>query len=262
MLALITFIVGSIVLIIALLMLLRQAFRASMLWGVLGILFAVPLYVFAALRWSELSVRKPVYFSLVGILAVFVSVSGGALQHLPFVPEHEVIQSIEENIAPPKETPLPNEEAAQAVEFPEGDAYDPLLKGGEFEPIELKDVAPPVVQQALPKATSEFQAIDIAEVERAINRRVKLQLANGEQIEGVLTHLQDGSMVVESKVAGGEVGYSYAFDEVDSLSVLDPAPVSEESPEQVVEQAEAATEEAIEQVIEQSSEQTVKEALE
>lgn len=232
MLALITFTIGGLLLLGSVIMLLRRAFGTTMLWGVLG-LFFVPLYIFAIFRWSETRIRKAVYVSLVGILAILVGISGGALSHLPFLPEHEVVSTIEEKIAPPKETPLPNEAAAQAVELPDEENYDPLLTGGEFEGVGLDDMIPPAAMLASVDEAPDFEQIELTQLDRAVNKKVILDLIGGEKVEGVLTHFQDESLVVESSVAGGSIGYSYPFANIDTLFVLDPAPVPvEQQPEQ------------------------------
>jgi hypothetical protein len=228
MLALITFSIGSLLLLIAVLILLRRAFATTMLWGLLGLLF-VPLYIFALFNWSETPIRKTVYISLVGILAMLVGISGGALSYLPFLPEHEVVTTIEEKIAPPKESPLPNEEAAQAVQLPDGEDYDPLLTGGEFEGVNLDEMIPPASVIVDNTDTPIYKVIELTDLERAVNKRVKLDLLSGDQVEGLLTHYRDGSIVVESFVAGGAVGYSYALDDIDVLSVLDLAPVKSDN---------------------------------
>lgn len=227
MLALITFSVGSLLLLVAVLMLLRHAFRTSMLWGILGLLFTIPLYIYALLRWEEVPIRKPVYISLVGILAVLVGISGGALSHLTFIPENEVVNTLEEKIAPPKETPLPNEEEAQAIQLPDGEAYDPLLTGGEFEVVDIEEMSPPPAVVASRAETKKYETIEIADIDRAIGKRVKLNLINGENIEGILTHRQKESIIVESFVSGGAVGYTYPIADIKLISALDLAPVAE-----------------------------------
>lgn len=227
MLALITFSVGSLLLLVAVAVLLRRAFGTTMLWGILGLLLA-PLYIFALFNWSEIPVRKAVYISLVGMLAMLVGISGGALSHLSFLPENEVVTKIEEKIAPPKDIPLPNEAAAQAVQLPDTESYDPLLTGGEFEGVKLDEMSPPAAVLTDNAVTSNFEVIELTELERAVNKRIKLDLLNGEQVEGVLTHYQDESIVVEFFVSGGAVGYSYPIADIESLSVLDLAPIAKD----------------------------------
>lgn len=233
MLALITFTIGSLLTLAALIVLLRYAFRASMLWGVLGLLFAFPLYIFALFQWSEVPIRKTVYISLVGILAMLVGISGGALSHLTFLPEHEVVSKIEEKIAPPKETPLPNEAAAQAVEILDEENYDPLLTGGEFEGVKLDEMSPPASIVVNDDSIPNYEEIEFTEIERAVNKRVKLVLVSDDEIEGTLTHHHDESIIVESFVSGGAIGYSYLMTDIKTLSVLDLEQVIEEAEDEL-----------------------------
>ena len=146
MLEAVLFWLGVAFVVVALLMLFLNAFQQNKIWGIAGLILLLPLLVHIFIKWEELTVRKATYAMVIGILTIFVSIAGGALAHLPFLPEHEVVQSLEENIAPPKDTPLPNEEQAQAITNPEED-YDPLLSGSEFEEVDVEKMVPRLLLQ-------------------------------------------------------------------------------------------------------------------
>ena len=122
---------GVLIVAIGVLTIFLDTYSKNRLWAVMGLIFLIPLVIHAVLNWSTLNVRKAFYALLVGILAILVSITGGALAHLPFLAEHEVVQVLEENIAPPKEEPLPNQEQADAAALSSEEYYDPLLTGSE-----------------------------------------------------------------------------------------------------------------------------------
>jgi len=260
MLALITLSVGGLLLLVALLMLLRHAFRTSMVWGILGLLFTIPLFIYAILRWDEVPIRKPVYISLVGLLSILVGVSGGALSQLTFLPENEVMAKIEDKIAPPEDIPLPNEEEAQAVHLADGENYDPLLTGGEFESVGIEDMSPPAAVIANNDPVPDYEVISVDEVGRAVNKRVKLILLSGEEIEGTLTHRQDESIVVESFVSGGALGYTYSIADIKLISVLGLEPLPEQ--ELALEQDPASELQSLQEQVEEQSVSELESTLE
>ena len=210
---------GVAVVVVALLMLFQNAFKQNKIWGIAGLVFLLPLLVHIFIGWEALAVRKATYALIIGVLAVFVSIAGGALAHMPFLPKHEVVQSLEENIAPPKETPLPNEEQAQAITNSDED-YDPLLSGSEFEEVDVEKMVPPS-SSPVRKTTqaAKYQSLPAEDLALAINKQVRLTMTSGKVVEGVLTHLGETAATVETVVEGGSLGLSYNLSEVKSMEV-------------------------------------------
>lgn len=210
---------GVAIFIVAVLLLFMDAFKQSRGWGIAGLVLFVPLLVHIALAWSSLTVRKATYALIVGVLAILVSIAGGVLAHFPFLSEHEVVQTLEENIAPPKDTPLPNEEQAQAVENPEGEDYDPLLSGSEFEEVDVKEIVPPSTTPIQKTAAPRYVPIPQEAWSVIVNKQVKVSMANGDVVEGALTHVEESAVTVESAVEGGSLGLSYSAEEIQSIAV-------------------------------------------
>ena len=210
---------GAAVIMVALLMLFINAFRQNKIWGIAGLVLLVPLVVHILIAWNSLAVRKATYALIVGVLAILVSIAGGALKHLPFLSKHEVVQTLEENIAPPKDVPLPNAEQAKAVTVPGDEEYDPVLSGGEFEEVDVEKMVPPSSAPVRKTAAPRYHAIQVDELAAVINKQVRLMMKNGELVDGTLTHIQENAITVESAVEGGSLGLSYNLSEIDSIAV-------------------------------------------
>ena len=212
---------GAAIIVVALLMLFIDAFKQNAAWGIAGLVLLVPLLVHIFLAWSSLAVRKATYALIIGVLAILVSIAGGALAHLPFLTEHEVVQSLEENIAPPKDSPLPNEEQAQAItdSATEGDDYDPLLSGSEFEEVDVEEMVPPSAPPVQRTAAPRYLPIPAEDLAAVINKQVRISMANGETVNGTLTHIEESAVTVESAVEGGSLGLSYSMKDIKSIAV-------------------------------------------
>lgn len=215
------FVIGAVFILIALIMLFRRLYPYNRIGALLALIFVVPLLIYALIKFSEPANRKAIYVFVVGILAMLVGISGGALAKLPFLPDHAVVHTIEETIAPAKDTPLPNEEAAQAVDLSEDEDYDPLLSGGEFETIEPEDIAPPPQAAPARPLTSAvtYQKVERAQLEHALNKPVRVKLNSGAIVDGTLTHVNELAVVIESQVSGGSLGLSHTFDDIQSIAV-------------------------------------------
>ena len=130
-----------------------------------------------------------------------------------------MVQTLEETIAPPKDTPLPNEEEAQAVAPINDENYDPLLSGSEFEEVDVEKNVPPSAPPVNKTPPPKFVPIPLSDLAAVVNKQIRLKMASGETIDGTLTHLDDQAATVESAVEGGSLGLSYRLDEVKSASV-------------------------------------------
>ena len=212
---------GLVVVGVAYLILLIDLFRHNKIWALVGMVLIIPLIVHAILNWTTLNVRKAFYAFAVGALAVFVSIAGGALSHLPFLTDHEVVQVLEENIAPPKDEPLSNQEEANTSSLSNQDSYDPLLTGSEYEAIEEKELAPKVSKAINTNSpSSRYQLITQNELKHAINKQIRLTLKDGQVVLGVLTNIKEDAVLVESSANGGTFGLSHLNDEIKSVEVL------------------------------------------
>ncbi len=211
--------VGVAVVVVALLMLFTDAFKQNKAWGIAGLVLLVPLFVHIALAWSSLTVRKATYALIIGVLAILVSIAGGVLTQFPFLTQHEVVQTLEENIAPPKDTPLPNEEQVQAITDPAEEGYDPLLSGSEFEEVDVEEIVPPSTPPVRTTVASRYVPIPVEDIPAIINKQVRLSMANGDIVEGTATHVEQDSLTVESAVEGGSLGLSYSVSDIKSIAV-------------------------------------------
>ena len=233
MLELALFWVGIAIVVVALLMLFSDAFKRSKGWGIAGLLLLIPLFVHIVMAWTSLTVRKATYALIIGILTVLVSIAGGVLAHLPFLTQHEVVQTLEENIAPPKDTPLPNEEQVQAITDPAEEGYDPVLSGSEFEEVDIEKYVPPSETPVVATAAARYVPVSIEDLPGVINKRVRLSMQDGEVVEGTLTHIEQAALTVESAVEGGSLGLSYKVSEIKSIAVRlaqgEDLPVKQES---------------------------------
>ena len=221
MLAISLFWFGTVLIISALLMLFWDVFRYKKIWALASLILVVPLVIHMILNWSKLNVRKAFYVLVLGILSALVSIAGGALEQLPFLAEHEVVQVLEENIAPPKEEPLPNQEQADAAALAVEDNYDPLLTGSEYESLATTEIAPENVNKINPNTVSSarYEAVNEQQRAQAINKWIRLITTDGRTVEGVLTNVLDNSVLVESSVDGGSLGLSYNNDEIKTILV-------------------------------------------
>lgn len=244
---------GAAVIVVALLMLFINAFQQNKVWGIAGLVLLVPLLVHILLAWNSLAVRKATYALIIGVLAILVSIAGGALKHLPFLSKHEVVQTLEENIAPPKDVPLPNEEQAKAVTITGDEEYDPVLSGGEFEEVDVEKMVPPSTTPVHKTAAPRYHAIQVEELSAVINKRVRLTMANGEFVNGTLTNIQENAVTIESAVEGGSLGLSYNLNQIDSIAVQlaagEEIPMQDQDAEQQAEDVLKHVSEALEQAV-------------
>ena len=213
--------IGIILVIVAILILFLDSFQSRRIWAVISLVLIVPLLIHMLLNWSLLTIRKSFFILIIGLLAVLVSVSGGALSQLSFLQDHEVMQVLEEKIAPPKEVPLSNQQQADAAALSLGEGYDPLLTGGEYEQLETKEIVPERKNQVVRKVDPivRYEIMTDDEHRQAINKRVRITMTDGRVIEGNLTEIFDDSLIIESNVNGGSLGLSYKNDLIQSVAV-------------------------------------------
>ena len=221
MLEMAIFWIGIAIVATALFMLFLDSFQTRRLWAVISLVLIVPLFIHMVLNWSEMNVRKALYVFIIGLLAVFVGISGGALSKLSILQEHEVVQALEEKIAPPEDTPLSNQQQADEAALGVEEDYDPLLTGSEYEQLETKEIVPEKINQVVRDATPTARYELVSEDERihAINKRVRVILKDASVVEGILTEIVDNSLIVESEVNGGSLGLSYKYDQIQSVAV-------------------------------------------
>ena len=212
---------GIVLVAAAIFMLFLDSFQSKKMWAVISLLLVIPLIIHMFTHWSSLNVRKALYILIIGILGIAVSISGGALSHLSFLPDHEVVQVIEDKIAPPEETPLPNQQQADDAALEIEENYDPLLTGSQYEQLEIKEIVPEKVNQVVRKALppARYEVIEEGQRTHAINKRVRATMKDGTTIEGTLTEIIDESVIIESEVNGGSLGLSYKNDQIQSMAV-------------------------------------------
>jgi hypothetical protein len=221
MLAMGLFWIGVVLVVTAIFMLFLDSFQTKKIWAIISLLLILPLFVHMVLHWSSLNVRKSLYLLVIGVLALLVSVSGGALSQLSFLQDHKVVQKLEDKIAPPEDTPLPNQQQADTAALSVEDNYDPLLTGGEYEQLDTKEIVPEKTNQVLRKAepSRRYELVTPDERIHAINKHVRIIMTDGSVVEGRLTEISDDSLIVESDVNGGSLGLSYKNDLIQSVSV-------------------------------------------
>lgn len=212
---------GVVLVAAAILMLFLDSFQSKKMWAVISLLLLFPLLIHIFTHWKSLNVRKALYILIIGILGIAVSISGGAISHLSFLPDHEVVNVIEDKIAPPEDIPLPNQQKADDASLKVEENYDPLLTGSEYEQLEIKEIVPEKINQVARKAPplARYEVIEEAQRIHAINKRVRVNMADGAIIEGILTEIIDESVIIESEVNGGSLGLSYKNDQIQSMAV-------------------------------------------
>ena len=213
--------IGVVLVVAAIFMLFIDLFQSRKVWAVISLVLVVPLLIHMLLNWSSLNVRKSFYIFIIGLLALLVSISGGALSHLSLLENHEVMQVIEKKIAPPINAPLSNQQQADTASLGVEENYDPLLTGSEFEQLESEEIVPEKINQVVRKAEPIASYQLVADDERiyAINKRVRLIMTDGNVVEGKLTEIVDDSLIVESEVSGGSLGLSYKNESIQSVAV-------------------------------------------
>jgi hypothetical protein len=213
--------IGVVLIVTAIFMLFLDSFQSKRTWAVISLVLIVPLFLHMLLNWSSLNVRKSFYLLIIGMLAVLVSVSGGVLSQLSFLQEHEVVQALEDKIAPPEDTPLSNQQQADTATLSVEDNYDPLLTGSEYEQLEVKEIVPEKINQVTHRAepSGRYELITDDERIHAVNKRVRVIMIDARVVEGKLTEIIDDSIIVESEVNGGSLGLSYKNDQIQSVAV-------------------------------------------
>ena len=212
---------GVLMVVVAYLILLFDTFRQNKIWAIAGMILIIPLLAHAMMNWTTLNVRKALYAFIIGVLAILVSIAGGALAHLPILQEHEVVQTLEENIAPPKVEPLPNEEQAKTTSLANQEDYDPLLSGSEYEDLEVKEMAAKVKKNVVNTTpSSRYQSITREELKYAVNKQIRITLQDTEVVIGKLTNIEEDGVLVESSVNGGILGLSYSHENIKAMEVL------------------------------------------
>jgi len=221
MLAVSLFWLGVVLIVTAILMLFWDSFRQRKLWALISLVLIIPLIAHIVLNWSSLSVRRALYISIIGMLSIAVSIVGGALSQLTFLPEHEIVEVLEENIAPPTDDlPLPNQEQADAAAEAVEEGYDPLLTGSEYESLGTQEIIPENIDKTHPKTvTARYQTISSEERMLAVNKWIRLTLTDGTVVEGRLTNVLEDAVLVESSVSGGSLGLSYNDQDISSMDV-------------------------------------------
>tara|TARA_R110002049_G_scaffold252264_1_gene427231 strand:+ start:366597 stop:367574 length:978 start_codon:yes stop_codon:yes gene_type:complete len=213
--------IGIALIVISIFMLFTHSFQSKKVWAIVSLILVVPLLIHMVFNWSSLHVRKAFYIQVIGLLAVMVSVSGGALSKLTFLQDNEVLHVVEDKIAPPQNTPLPNQQQADSAAKNVEKNYDPLLTGSEYEQLDAKEIVPETPNQVVRTAEPSARYVLVTDDERihVVNKRVRVTMTDGRVVEGMLTGLADDSLIVESEVSGGSLGLSYQNDQIQSLAV-------------------------------------------
>ena len=220
MLAEIVLILALLLLLVGMIMVLLDAFREGIVWGLL-VLIAPPLFVpiYSFVKWKNSQARNGFAMSLIGIVVAGIGVYGGALQTIPMLSEHEIVSNIP--TAVPKDDPLPNEEAAAQVELEDGDAYDPMLStdkdrfsSEEIEPLAPKEDETVKVSKAKPRGVN----VPIENVNSAIGANVEVAFNDGSKQRGTLVKTSEDSITVEQQAGGGTVSYEYTFEQIQSVT--------------------------------------------
>ncbi|MFK7794963.1 MAG: hypothetical protein AB8B89_06425 [Gammaproteobacteria bacterium] len=213
--------IGAVLIVTAIFMLFLDSFQSRRIWAVISLLLILPLFIHMLFHWSSLNIRKSLYILIIGLIAVLVSISGGALSKLPFLQKHEVVQVLEDKIAPPEDTPLSNQQQADTAAELVEDNYDPLLTGSEYEQLETKEIVPEKINKVVRKAApaARYELIQTNERIHAVNKRVRVTMLDGSIVEGQLTDIVGDSLVVETEVGGGSLGLSYKNEQIQSVAV-------------------------------------------
>jgi hypothetical protein len=213
--------IGVVLIVTAILMLFLDSFQSKRIWAVISLVLVVPLLIHMLFNWSSLTVRKSFYILIIGLLAVLVSVSGGALSQLSFLQDHEVVNVLEKKIAPPEDAPLSNQQQADTAALSVDEGYDPLLTGSEYEQLGANEIVPEKNNQVARKSDpiASYELVADNEYIHAINKHVRVTMSDGNVIEGKLTEIVDDSLIVESNVNGGSLGLSYKNDQIQSVAV-------------------------------------------
>ena len=221
MFAVIVFYVGLAVLALGWLAAVFHALRDNKLWALLVLLLPVLALVHIALYWKELEVRRSLLMLLLGSALLGVGIVGGAVLKIPFLAQSGLFSELEE-VIPVKEEPLSNEAEAAAIELPEGDNYDPIISGSQYEEVDVEPLAPEedktVKLPAGPKKV--YRVIAAGNLPAAIGKDLKLTLKNGETKLGKLTQIDEYSVSLESNLGAGEIGYAYPLEEIVQAEVL------------------------------------------
>ena len=227
MLAVGLFLLGALIFIVAVVVIFLNAFSKSRLWGLAGLILLAPLLAHAFLNWSVATVRRGFYGLVIGLLTVLVSITGGALAHLPFLTGYKAVQALEKNIAPAGKVPLANQEQADATALSKSENYDPLITGSEYEKVSEEEIIASIKQapsSEINTATGpNYQVVAEDDFIHAINQSVRIKLRDGKIVTGKLVSIIDASLLVESIVEGGFVGLSYGQQDIALLEVLLPA---------------------------------------
>ena len=227
MLAVGLFLAGVLIIIAAVLVVFWDMFAKNRLWALVSLILLVPLLIHALFNWSVLNIRRAWYGLVMGLITFLVSITGGALAHLPFLAGHSLVQTLEKSIAPAAQMPLANQPQADAASLSESENYDPLLTGSEYEQLseqEIIDGARQASSSGTDVATGlSYHAIAEDQFIHAMNKPVRIRMQNGSMITGRLAGIIDDELLVESMVVGGLLGLSYRQQNIASLEVLLPA---------------------------------------
>lgn len=220
MISLIVFYAGIIIILFSVITVLKHAFGRGLLWPVFIILFLPLTVVYIGLNWKELSMRKALYISIAGLLAIAVGIFGGALARVPFLPKLPIVETLKETTAPELE-PLPNEKEAEAIEL--GDRrYDPVLTGSQFEEPDLKPLAPDTDKTVNQLKTVErkWRPIEKALLPYLSNKEIQLHMQNGQTPVGVIHSVSENSLVLGQLAEGGAVEFTYPYADIVSVEAL------------------------------------------
>jgi|GEM_PF-645918 len=253
----IALIVGSIILLIGLLILLIQAFKQSVLWGLAVLLIPFAGIVFAIRFWEE--ARNGFLVFIVGLLITGVAFYGGgekeiqADKHLgkvdqvldkagvdvskipvPEAATEKVAEILEKR---PGNVEVPNQAVAEAQGIDtEKDIY--VQEAEEEEAGVIIEPLSPEPQVASPKAQLTTVKMSLQPVARKrlpdyIGYDMRVHLAGGEIEEGVLDSLSTtgDSLSLKQRVSAGEITYEYPFSKIEWLEVFaeaDTVPAPEE----------------------------------
>jgi len=248
----IVFIVGSILLLVGSLMIIVEAFKLSLWWG-LGVLF-IPFVglIFVVLNWQE--GRNGALVFILGSLLSSVAFYGGAdralqleqrldkanvnVDNIPVNPK--VVELLEKR---PGEIEIPNQAEAEALGIDtEKDIYDIEAEHAEaplvIPILEKAKQAKPAEQPAVPMA---FQPASRKRLKDYLGATVRVHTIDKGTHEGTLAEVntKTESVFLLQQVDTGEVTYEYPFAKIEWLEVYAeagkvPAPEEEAPAEEII----------------------------
>ena len=216
---------GLAVFIIGDLMIASAAYRRGLILGLIGLIPVLNFY-YVASAWTENRTRNGFLMLIAGALAVAAAFYGGADEAVSRTARQvgeEVgvdVPEIKMPVKAPTRVEAPNQAEVEAAGL---DTEESVLERSDYiEGFEVQalpsEESRPITAETVPRA---WYPVCPEDLPGRVDKPLRLTTVDGQQREGKLVGVEEGSLQLEQYVQGGVVNFEYRFEALERIEIYE-----------------------------------------